>query len=176
MEDSGLIPYESRALTAREFHELARVPHVVEWFANIRNKNTRKAYQRDVKEFMDFIGLREPDEFRLVTRAHVIAWRKSLEAKALGESTIRRKLSALSSLFDELCEKNALPHNPVTSIERPKANNNIGMTPAISDEQAKALIEAPPANTLKGIRDRAILATLAYHGLRRDEFCRLTRA
>jgi site-specific recombinase XerD len=35
------------------------------------------------------------------------------------------------------------------------------------------LLEAPPADTLKGKRDRAILATLLYHGLRREELCKL---
>lgn len=35
------------------------------------------------------------------------------------------------------------------------------------------LIEAPPSETVKGKRDRAILATLLYHGLRREELCRL---
>jgi site-specific recombinase XerD len=38
---------------------------------------------------------------------------------------------------------------------------------------ARRLIEAPPADTLKGVRDRAILATLLYHGIRREELCRL---
>ena len=35
------------------------------------------------------------------------------------------------------------------------------------------LLEAPPEDTLKGVRDRAILATLLYHGIRREELCRL---
>ena len=35
------------------------------------------------------------------------------------------------------------------------------------------LLDAPPVNTLKGKRDRAILATLLYHGLRREKLCRL---
>ena len=39
--------------------------------------------------------------------------------------------------------------------------------------QARKLLEAPPADTLKGIRDRAILATLLYHGIRREELCGL---
>ena len=53
------------------------------------------------------------------------------------------------------------------------ANANEGTTPALSDTQARALLEAPPAETLKGKRDRAILATLLYHGLRREELCRV---
>ena len=39
--------------------------------------------------------------------------------------------------------------------------------------QARKLLEAPPADTLKGVRDRAILATLLYHGIRREELCGL---
>jgi integrase/recombinase XerD len=35
------------------------------------------------------------------------------------------------------------------------------------------LLDAPPRDTLKGVRDRAILAALLYHGIRREELCRL---
>jgi site-specific recombinase XerD len=111
--------------------------------------------------------------FRVVTRAHLSAWRKDLERRGCEGSTIRRKLSAVSSLFEYLCERNAVVHNPVKGVKRPKANNNEGLTPALSDEQARLLLNAPPADTLKGKRDRAILATLLYHGLRREELCRL---
>src|SRR5215510_814726 len=97
---------------------------------------------------------------RTVVRAHVIAWRKDLESRGLTPASIRRKLSALSSLFDYLCDRNAVAGNPVDGVKRPMANSNEGTTPALGDEQARRLLEAPPADTLKGIRDRAILATL----------------
>jgi integrase/recombinase XerD len=122
---------------------------------------------------MHFAGIRSPEEFRVVTRAHLIAWRKDLEGRAVAGSTIRRKLSAVSSLFEYLCERNAVVHNPVKGVKRPKANNNEGLTPALSDEQARLLLNAPDADTLKGTRDQAILATLLYHGLRREELCNL---
>ncbi len=57
---------------------------------------------------MQLVGIERPEEFRQVTRAHVIAWRKDLEGRELAPTTIRRKLSALSSLFDDLCERNGL--------------------------------------------------------------------
>ena len=124
-------------------------------------------------EFSAFTGLREPAELRTVTRAHVIAWRKDLEKRELAPSSIRRKLSALSALFDYLCERNAVAGNPVDGVKRPMANGNEGSTPALGDAQARKLLEAPPDDTLKGVRDRAILATLLYHGIRREELCRL---
>lgn len=84
---------------------------------------------------MTFIGIHQPEDFRTVTRAHVLAWRKTLEEKSLAGATIRRKLAALASLFEHLCESNSATHNPV-----------------------------------KGKRDRAILSTLLYHGLRQATF------
>jgi integrase/recombinase XerD len=162
-----------RALTAKQFQQLSDVPPELEWFANISSEKTRKAYQNDIRNFAQFVGISQPAEFRIVTRSHVIAWRKELEAKALSDASIRRKLSALSSLFEYLCEKNAVTHNPVKGVKRPAANNNEGKTPALGNDQARQLLEAPPEDTVKGNRDQAILATLLYHGLRRQELCNL---
>jgi len=168
-----LIQKSERALTRAEFRSLADVPPELEWFANINNANTRRAYKNDVREFAAFVGIDQPAEFRLVVRAHVLAWRKDLETRKLAASTIRRKLSALSALFDYLCEKNAVPDNPVHGVKRPSQGSNEGKTPVLGDGQARALLTAPPADTLIGKRDRAILAVLLYHGLRRDELCKL---
>jgi integrase/recombinase XerD len=169
----ALIPTKARALSAKEFLDLADVPPEIEWFANITNPQTRRAYQNDLKDFMRFARISNPEVFRVVTRAHLIAWRKDLESRGGEGSTIRRKLSAVSSLFEYLCERNAVVHNPVKGVKRPKATVYEGLTPALSDEQARMLLDAPPFNTLKGKRDRAILATLLYHGLRREELCKL---
>ena len=42
------------------------------------------------------------------------------------------------------------------------------------DAEAKAILEAPPSDTLEGLRDRAILSILLFHGLRRAELCQPT--
>ena len=160
-------------LTAAGFRTLEDVSPEAEWLANIANAATRRAYRRDIQEFTAFAGLSSPAALRRVTRAHAIAWRQTLEARGLAPATIRRKLSALSSLFSYLCERNAVTGNPVDGVRRPPSPAGEGSTPALSPAQARCLLEAPPADTLKGKRDRAILATLLYHGLRRNELCRL---
>jgi integrase/recombinase XerD len=153
---------------------LAEVPPEREWVQHLPNVKTRAAYTLDIHDFMRFIGIARPEDFRLVTRAHVIAWRDDCTRRALAPATVCRKLSALSSLYQYLCEKNAVPLNPVKGVPRPKANTNEGTTPALSDEQARALLNAPPEHTLKGLRDRAILSVLLFHGIRRAELCTLT--
>ncbi|MGD0797734.1 MAG: tyrosine-type recombinase/integrase [Acidobacteriaceae bacterium] len=170
---SKLVPVPLRTLTAAQYADLADVPPELEWLANITNAKTRRAYKRDVAEFSNFSGLTEPTQLRTVTRVHVIAWRKDMESRALSAASVRRKLSALSSLFDYLCERNAVLGNPVDGVKRPMANNNEGSTPALGDVQARRLLDAPPRDTLKGKRDRAILAALLYHGIRREELCQL---
>lgn len=177
MESEGIliaVRNGERKLTAREFQSLADVPPEAEWFANIENANTRRAYKNDVEDFMAFAGIRDSHEFRAVKRSHLIAWRKQLEKRTLEAPTIRRKLSALSSLFDFLCESNAVEFNPADGVKRPTAGANEGKSPALSAERAKALLNAPGNDTLKGLRDRAILSALLFHGLRRAELCSLT--
>lgn len=170
----NVIPVDGeRLLTKIEFQRLSEVPPEAEWFANLTNENTKRAYRNDVTSFMRFVGVKAPQDFRTVTRAHVIAWRKSLEKRKLAPATVRRKLSALSDLYDYLCEKNAVPNNPVNGVERPKEGANQGKTPAISDSQATALLDSPPRDTLKGRRDRAILAVFLFHAVRRAELCAL---
>ncbi|MDX2175033.1 MAG: tyrosine-type recombinase/integrase, partial [Candidatus Sumerlaeia bacterium] len=147
----------------------------IEWLANIDNPRTRRAYRIDVADLIAFLGIEGGTEFRQVTRAHMIAWRDELKRRGASPATIRRKLSAVASLFDYLCERNAVPDNPANGVRRPAIENpNEGKTPAISDDQARQLLEAPDPATLKGKRDRAILAVFLYHGLRREELCRLT--
>jgi integrase/recombinase XerD len=168
-----LVPVQKQALTRDEFARLADVPPEEEWLANLTNEKTKRAYRSDVREFVAYTGLRDYLELRSIVRAHIIGWRQDMEQRALSPATIRRKLSALSSLFDYLCERNAIAGNPVHGVKRPMANGNEGSTPALGDRQARKLLEAPPADTLKGLRDRAILATLLYHGIRREELCGL---
>lgn len=168
-----LLKHPERALTAKQFQQLADVPPELEWSANLGSEKTRKAYQNDIRAFTQFVDIQRPAEFRIVTRSHVIAWRKALEAKAFSDASIRRKLSALSSLFEYLCENNAVTYNPVKGVKRPAANNNEGKTLALSNDQARQLLETPPENTRKGRHDQAILAALLYQGLRRQELCNL---
>jgi integrase/recombinase XerD len=184
---SSLLPYVlptqiapvERRPTASEFQNLSKLPPEAEWFANTRNKSTTRAYHNAILDFIASPGRRE---FRTVTRAHVIAWRDDLERRQIGSSdnertpegaTFGHRLAALSSLFEYLCDKNAVSHNPVKGVKRPKAESGEGKTAALGDHQARELLTAAGEETLKEILDRAILSTLLFHVLRRDELCKL---
>jgi site-specific recombinase XerD len=167
METGILTVTPTATLSDEQFAQLSDVPPEAEWFANLTNPNTRRAYKADVRAFMAFLGLRGPSDLRRVGRPHVLAWRKAIGAKA--PATVRRQIAAVSSLYEYLCDQNAVASNPVAGVKRPKEGANQGKTPAIGDKQARALLAAPQATTLAGKRDSAILAVSLYHGPRRAE-------
>jgi integrase/recombinase XerD len=76
-------------LTDLQFQQLAAVPPALTWFTNIDNPQTRRAYQNDLQEFMAFIGIAQPEQFREVTRAHLLSWRRGLERRPLSGTTSR---------------------------------------------------------------------------------------
>lgn len=141
-----------------------------QWYANLDSAQTRLTYKGDLRSFMAFTGIVKPEEIRSVTRAHILAWRAGLKKYKLTGATVRRKLA---SLYDYLCEANAVMHNPVTGKMRLKVQTNEGKTPALNDAQAPVLLDVPPVGTLKGKCDRAILSVRLYHALRREELTKL---
>jgi integrase/recombinase XerD len=72
-----------RLLTAAVFQSLADVPPEIEWFGNRGNQATRRAYETALKDFTRFSGIERREEFRITTRAHVIAWREELARRQL---------------------------------------------------------------------------------------------
>src|SRR5262249_5159080 len=96
------------------------------------------------------------------------------EQEGAAASTIRRRLAALSSLFKHLVRHGVAPRNPVVDVERPAINRDEGSTAAFSKTQARKLLDAPPADTLAGLRDRAILSVGLQVGFRRAEIAALS--
>ncbi len=76
-------------------------------------------YERALEDFAAFTGIQAPADFRQVTRAHVLAWQRELEQQGVAGATIRPRLAALSSLYEWLCNVNAVTHNPVHGVRRP---------------------------------------------------------
>jgi integrase/recombinase XerD len=123
---------------------------------------------------MRTIGVRSREELRTVDHKAVIAWERYMrEVEGAQASTIRRRLAALSSLFRHLVSYGHAAKNPVTEVDRPAINRDEGTTLAFSKPQARKILDAPSSDTIKGLRDRAILSTGLQVGLRRAEIAGL---
>lgn len=152
---------------------LQSVPEEEVWLAGQLSPHTRRAYKRDVAHFVRTMGIRSAAELRQVNRAAVIAWQNLMKERGIKPRTIRRRLSALSSLFSHLVAHRAADTNPLRDIKRPRVNRRQGTTRAFSSKEARKILDAPDSATLPGLRDRAILSVGFQAGPRRSEIASL---
>ena len=172
---SAIAPIAARPAPPTVMQQLAEIPEEEIWLAKQKSARTRRAYRLDVRHFMAMLGITTTTELRQVDHRAVIAWERSMrETEHAAPSTIRRRLSALSSLFKHLVRHGHAAKNPVTEVERPNINRDEGSTLAFSRQDARKLLDLPDAETLDGLRDRAILSVGLQVGLRRAEIASLT--
>src|SRR5204862_6670463 len=105
---------------------------------------------------------------------HVAGWRDHLRERGLTNASIRRKMTALRSLFSYLKSYGFAGANPAHGdfVAAPAVPRD-GKTVALSPEDCRRFLDAPADNTPVGVRDRALLAVLAYTGCRVGELSRL---
>ena len=154
-------------------HFLKEVPEESVWLANFVSDTTRKTYKVSVREFLRFHRITRAEELRGVNQAYIIAWRDALVDAGASEKTVNTRISAISSLFKHLCERQVVRINPTTGVKRPRVDSGQVKTPVITPEQVRRMLDAPDTKTLKGDRDRAILHILFYTGCRIAEVGRL---
>jgi site-specific recombinase XerD len=133
---------------------------------------TRRVYNMALDEFMEWFKQTPRPGF---SKATVSAWRASLEARALGSSSIIIRMSAIRKLAAEAADNGLLAPELAAGIARVKSVKSTGIRVGnwLSLRQAQALLSAPNTATTKGLRDRAILAVLIGCGLRRSEVAAL---
>jgi site-specific recombinase XerD len=149
------------------------VPEEKVWLAGQLSAHTRRAYKQDVAHFILTMGIKSADQLRKVSRAAVVAWQNAMVDERAKPRTIRRRLSALSSLFAHLVAHGCADENPVREIKRPRVNRRQGTTRAFSTREARMILDAPGSTTLRGLRDRAILSVGFQAGPRRSEIASL---
>lgn len=155
----------------RLFETVAHTSETSVWLANFR-PNTRRTYGNAVADFIDKLEIKSEEELYQVTQAHIIAFREMLISSGMSNTSITNRLSALSSMFKHLADKQLCKANPVSGVRYPhKGHNGLGSgkTPTLTRKQVRAHLDAPDTSTLQGLRDRALLHIYYYTGKRCSE-------
>lgn len=163
-------------------NELMVVEKLAEWqrlkalvLDSVSSPITRRVYNMALDEFIAWCREEPRPGF---TKATVSAWRASLESRGLGSSSIIIRMSAVRKLAAEAADNGLLAPELAAGIARVKSAKSVGIRAGnwLTLRQAQALLSAPDIATVKGLRDRAILAVLLGCGLRRSEVAALTFA
>jgi site-specific recombinase XerD len=106
----------------------------------------------------------------------VTRYRIHLESRKLAPGTINVQLAAVRRLAYEAADSGLLSPELAAGIQRVKGAKKLGVRLGnwLTAEEAHRLWQSPGVETLKGKRDRAVLAVLLGCGLRRRELAELT--
>jgi integrase len=173
---------QQQAAKGREMNELIAVQKIAGWeklkalvLDSVSSPITKRVYNMALNEFLAWFQQAPRPGF---TKATVSAWRVSLEERRLGSSSIIIRMSAIRKLAAEAADNGLLAPELAAGISRVKSAKTQGIRTGnwLTQRQAQALLSAPDISTLRGLRDRAILAVLLGCGLRRSEVAALTFA
>lgn len=123
--------------------------------------NTLAAYQRDLRQYEEFLDGREPTEG--LVGDFVAALRK----RGLADSTVNRKVAAIRGLHRFLVREEMRGADPTVLIEGPRRPDPFPK--ALTVDEAISLVETPAAATTADRRDRALLEFLYGTGARVSE-------
>jgi integrase/recombinase XerD len=128
--------------------------------ANIRNRNTRKAYFVAASQFSAWC---EKHKLALedIQPVHVAAYIEQL-LRSHSKPSVKQHLAAIRMLFDWLVTGQVIPTNPAHSVRGPRHSVKKGKTSVLSAEEMGTLLASIDTSTLIGLRDRALIALMGY--------------
>jgi site-specific recombinase XerD len=140
-----------------------------------KSKETMRAYSQTLTRFEAFLRERKlrVTQVKRSTIGDFVNYLSEHKGRtqdgSLAPATIARHLAILSSFYDYLADNSdGKIKNPVERIKRPKVSNNLPR--AVDDLTLSTLIDG-----ISDLRDRAVILTFIYSGLRLSELGQLNK-
>lgn len=129
-------------------------------------QNSLEAYKRDVLEFEGIIREKQNIDLIEASNTEVVAYLLKLKNEGKSAATVNRKIASLRAFYNYLTAQNLITVNPTVNIKSPKIERKT--IEYLTIEEIENLLSKPD-QSLKGLRDRAILELLYATGIRVSE-------
>jgi integrase/recombinase XerD len=136
------------------------------------SQNTVMAYGRDLGKLLAFAEASDVSEIEAIDLGVISGWIREMSRAGLGPRSTARHLSSARGLCKFLMREGVLRADPTELAARPRFGRKLPR--ALGESEMVTLIEAPPPDTLRGLRDRAMLSLMYAAGLRVSELVSLT--
>lgn len=128
-----------------------------------RSPHTQRAYCKDIADFLKFVGL----PLRNTTLGQLQSYSDCLGSKELSPATIKRRLASVKSLFSFGHKIGYLIFDVGKPLKIPTCRDKLAER-ILSEEEVQTII-----NSVKNKRNRLIIKTLYYTGIRVSELASL---
>ena len=137
----------------------------------LRSARTRRAYAADVAAWLGWLAERDTGALA-AGRVHVDLWAATWLDAGAAASSVRRRLSALSSFYRYCAAHDLVGRVPTQGVARPVVDPDYTATVGLDRDQARALVAAADADTgAQSLRTAAVVRLLLHNALRVDEAC-----
>jgi site-specific recombinase XerD len=165
-----LIPTNT-SLSAEQGRDRFDPRKATEFAERSTSEQTRRAYQRVVREFFATTGNLPP---QAIGAGHVRAWRDALMRRRQKAATVSFKLAVVRAFFGYLIALGIIEKNPADTkfVLPPQLPEDMAGRALIAEEVHKVLA-GPDRSKPEGARDYALLLVMLRMGMRVSEVCSL---
>jgi integrase/recombinase XerD len=159
-----LVPIESGRVSVPELFapsDRAGMRFIEFFTANIRNRNTRRAYHNAACRFALWCEARHLNDLGRILPIHVAAYIEEL-LRSQSRPSVKQHLAAIRMLMDWLVVGQVIPSNPAAAVRGPRHQVRKGKTPILSTEETRTLLDSIDATSVVGRRDRALIGLMTY--------------
>jgi site-specific recombinase XerD len=141
------------------------------WLTGLRSARTRRAYAGDAVAWLGWLADRDTDVLA-AGRVHVDLWAATWLDNGAAASSVRRRLSALSSFYRYCAAHDLTGRVPTQGVARPAVDPDYTATVGLDRDQARALVAVADADAgVQALRTAAVVRLLLHNALRVDEAC-----
>jgi integrase/recombinase XerD len=133
--------------------------------------HTIRAYANDLNGYLEWAHRNGVDPI-LVSHRRLRGYLAELDRAKYARSTIARRLAAVRTFFDWLCEQGLVASNPASVLTAPKLPSRLPHV--VPEDVLAALLAEPAADDPVSLRDAAVMELLYAAGLRVSEVAGLT--
>lgn len=130
------------------------------------SENSFSAYQRDVRDFLSFLGTKGVGSPWEAENTEMVSYLLALKNEGRSGATVNRKVASIRAFYNYLISTGLASVNPTTNIKSPKIQRR--KIEYLSIEEVERLL-AIPDQSVKGVRDKAMLELLYAAGTRVSE-------
>ena len=137
------------------------------------SNNTLSAYGRDLRQFHEFLELKNISEIIKITKKHIRLFIVDLNLKENSTTTIARKLTTLRGLFMFAIRNGIIEQNPLKDIQNPKIKRKIPETLSLDSYKKIIKLLSDKEDSKNNLKLISIFELLYGSALRVSELCDL---